>query len=332
MKFKFYLSLVSSVAVGIFVAIGVLSVGSFVVDYIKTQSYAIYDSASDLGSGKEYEIEEKKVEELSKTDEGVPVRDKYFLYEESQDFPKLTSQAYLVADLDNGQIIKQRNRDEIYSIASLTKLLTALVSLETLDQNDQTTVSYNAVNTYGKQGGLYSGQKIMIFDLLYPLLLESSNDAGEALAEHGKRSVFMENMNGKAKSIGLFDSYFDDPSGLSQYNVSTADDLFKLLRYIYKKQRDILEITKLREYENVENKWFNNSRFRSDGRYYGGKNGYTDEALYTLVSVFDLPLVDGAKYLESNDRRIAIILLKGTDTEGDTREIISWLLDNIYYQ
>lgn len=332
MKFKFYLGLILSIAVGIFVAIGVLTVGSFAVNYIKTKSYAIYESADDLGSGKEYEIEEKKVDESSKAEEGDSITGKYFLYENSRDFPDLTSDAYLVADLDNGQIIKQTNRDNVYSIASLTKLLTAVVSLETLDQDDQTMVSYSAVNTYGKQGGLYSGQRINVFDLLYPLLLESSNDAGEVLAEYGKRDIFVENMNGKAKSMGLFDSYFDDPSGLSPYNVSTADDLFKLIRYIYQNQRGILEITKLKDYENGEDKWFSNSRFRNDDRYYGGKNGYTDEAFHTLISIFNLPLADGAEDLESRDRRIAIILLKGTDTEGDTREIISWLLDNIYYQ
>jgi|AntRauTorckE6833_2_1112554.scaffolds.fasta_scaffold03333_6 D-alanyl-D-alanine carboxypeptidase len=332
MKFKFFLGVGVSIFVGVFVALGVLSVGTIAVNYIKTQSYAIYDSANDLGAKNEYEIEEKKVDDVFLEEDENVIKNRYFLYENSSDFPTVTSESYLVVDLDSGQMIRQKNQDSIYSIASLTKLLTALVSLETLNQDDETKVSYSAVNTYGGQGNLYSGQKIKIFDLLYPLLLESSNDAAEVIAEHNKREVFLENMNGKARSIGLFDSHFYDPSGLSQYNISTVTDLFKLVQYIYQEQKGIFQITKLRDYELDDNKWFSNSRFRNDDRYYGGKNGYTDEALYTLVSIFDLPLVEGRDDLESNDRRIAIILLKGMETEDDTRAIISWLLDNIYYQ
>jgi len=332
MKFKFYTGIAISIIVGFFVAAGVLQTGTVAFKYIQSAGYALYESVGDLGSSEEYGIEEKKVEETD------PVKDllesRYYFYENSDNFPRITSRAYLVADLDTGKIIKQSNRDKKYPIASLTKLMTALVSVETVNQDGDARVSYDAINTYGRQGNLYSGQVLKASDFLYPLLLESSNDASEVIAEFSGRKFFLANMNGKARSVGLVNTSFGDPSGLSYENISTVEDLFKLVQYIYKNEAKILEITKQKNQEIDDNVWFSNSRFRNDERYYGGKNGYTDEALHTLISIFDLPLGESEGLIDdiTEDRRIAIILLKGDETEDDTRDIISWLLNNIYYQ
>jgi len=338
MKIKLYTSFILAVAVGLFFATGVLYTGSYVFNLVKSKSYALYETASDLGGKDFYGIIEESVEVKDSVINNLN-RDKgnYYLFDKSKSFPKITSQSYLVVDLDSGELIKQKNRDVVYPIASLTKLMTALVSIETIDQEKETRVSYNAVNTYGKQGSLYSGQKINIGDLLYPLLLESSNDAAEVISEAESAKFFMANMNGKAKSIGLVNTYFDDPSGLSQYNVSSAEELFKMIQYIYENEPNIFEISKLKNFDNQDYKWFSNSRFRNDSNYYGGKNGYTDEALHTLISIFDLPLVELDTATNNNsaidlNRRIAIILLKGDETEDDTRSIVLWLLNNVYYQ
>lgn len=240
-------------------------------------------------------------------------------------FPQISSQSYVVADLETGEIIKQKNKGKIYPIASLSKLMTALVSLDTVNQYNQTLVSASAVATYGKQGSLKQGELLTIGDLIFPLLLESSNDAAEVIAEYAGRSFFIHNMNGKAKSIGLDNTSFEDPSGLSQNNVSTASDLFKLMKYIHDFKSYILDITLMKEYELGSHIWYSNSKFRNDDNYLGGKNGYTDEALHTLISTFDLPLVDGG------NREIAIILLYGDDTEKDTRNIIKYLLSNVEF-
>jgi len=331
-KFKFYTGIVLSIIAGFFVATGVLQTGTFAFKYIQSAGYALYESVGDLGASEDYGINEKKVEESNSVKDLLDSR--YYFYENYSDFPRITSGAYLVADLDSGKIIKQSNIDIKYPIASLTKLMTALVSVETVNQDGNAMVSYDAINTYGKQGNLYSGQVLKVSDLLYPLLLESSNDAAEVIAESSGRNFFLANMNGKARSIGLTETSFGDPSGLSYENISTAEDLFTLVQYIYKNEPEILEITKQKNQEIDDNIWFSNSRFRNDDRYYGGKNGYTDEALHTLISIFDLPL--GEEVMldseELQDRRIAIILLKGDETEDDTRDIISWLLNNTYYQ
>jgi hypothetical protein len=240
-------------------------------------------------------------------------------------FPKITAKSYMVADLDSGAVITSYGEKIPLPIASLSKMMTALVSLETINQYKETKVSRTAYGTYGAQGNLLTGEKIKISDVLYPLLLESSNDAAEVLAEFAGRSTFIKNMNDKAASIGLFNTSFEDPSGLSKNNISTAEDLFKLARYIYKYKSYIFEITKLKDYTSGKHTWYSNSKFRNDDNYLGGKNGYTDEAHHTLVTMIELPLGEFQK------RKIAIVLLNAEKTEKDARAIILYLLNNVYY-
>lgn len=240
-------------------------------------------------------------------------------------FPKITAKSYMVADLDSGSVITAYGEKVQLPIASLSKMMTALVSLETINQYKETKVSRTAYGTYGAQGNLLTGEKIKISDVLYPLLLESSNDAAEVLAEFAGRETFIKNMNDKAISIGLFNTEFEDPSGLSKNNVSTAEDLFKLARYIYKYKSYIFEITKLKDYTSGKHTWYSNSKFRNDENYLGGKNGYTDEAHHTLVTMVELPLGEFQK------RKIAIVLLNAEKTEKDARAIILYLLNNVYY-
>jgi len=240
-------------------------------------------------------------------------------------FPKITAKSYMVADLDSGAVITASGEKVQLPIASLSKMMTALVSLETINQYKETKVSRAAYGTYGAQGNLLTGEKIKISDVLYPLLLESSNDAAEVLAEFSGRSTFIKNMNDKAASIGLLNTSFEDPSGLSKNNVSTAEDLFKLAKYIYKYKSYIFDITKLKDYTQGKHTWYSNSKFRNDENYLGGKNGYTDEAHHTLVTMVELPLGEFKK------RKIAIVLLNAEKTEKDARAIILYLLNNVYY-
>lgn len=237
---------------------------------------------------------------------------------------RVTSDAFLVADLDTGEVILERNTDEIFPIASLTKLMTALVSLEAVNQFTVTTISQEAVDTYGYQGNLQEGEKIKVQDLIFPLLLTSSNDAAEAIAEHAGRDYFMKLMNQKADSIGLIHTTFEDPSGLSKNNVSTAEDLFRLAQYIYKSKRYIFDVTRMDVYDHANHTWYNNSRFVKDNRYLGSKNGYTDEALKTLIVNHVLDM-NGAK------RNVAIILLHGTDSVKDVKTILQYLSKDIEF-
>lgn len=239
--------------------------------------------------------------------------------------PKVTALSYLVADLDSGDVILEKNKDLVRPIASITKLMTAIVSLEIINQFNETTISKRAADTYGAQGNLYAGEVIMVRDLLYPLLLESSNDAAEAIAEVVGRNYFIETMNEKADAMGLDATEFDDASGLSANNVSTAHDLFELSRYLQHYKRYVFDVTTRQEQEVGTRTWQNTSRFRNDEEYIGGKNGYTDEAMHTLIAMFELPLA------EFENRNIAIILLGSQNREEDARALLEYVQKYVYY-
>lgn len=235
----------------------------------------------------------------------------------------LSAESYLVADIDTGEVIIEKNKDRILPIASVTKLMTALVSLETLNQSELTTIKKESYKTYSKTGRLLLNEKITIGDLIYPLLLESSNMSAEAIARAHNRTVFLDQMNEKAKAIGMSNTSFEDPSGLSENNISTASDLFKQARYIYKYKKYIFDITKEGKKTVGRHEWRNMNNLYSLENYIGGKNGYTDEANRTLVALFKLPLS------EFESRTVALILLRSENRKQDTVEIIKFLTNNV---
>jgi len=249
----------------------------------------------------------------------------YRKMDDSINFPKVTAKSYLVADLDTGEIIESREPYDIYAIASISKLMTALVSVETIDQYSQVSVPKFAVETLGVQGGLRAGEILSANDLLYALLLESSNDAAEALAGFAGRDDFIKNMNNRAAALGLDGTTFLDPSGLSEGNKSTSNDLFKLFQYIRENHPEIIKITDTKSHKAKKHTWFNNNKFINDRLYTGGKNGFTSAAKHTLLTTFELPLSD------SGSRNVAIVLLQSDKTEKDTRDILFYLLRNISY-
>lgn len=236
----------------------------------------------------------------------------------------ISSDAFIVADVDSGSIIFEKDSTKVMPIASLSKMMTALISLDVINQYNTATVSRSAWGTYGSQGELKVGDRLAIGDLLFPLLLESSNDAAEVLAEYYGRDSFMARMNERAKAIGMFNTSYEDPSGLSYNNISTAEDLFRLTQYIERHKRFIFDTSLLPSKSMNKYLWRNNSRFIDHKWYRGGKNGYTDEAQKTLVTLFDIPFKD-------EKRTISIILLHGSDTTSDTRKILSYLENNVEF-
>ncbi len=101
----------------------------------------------------------------------------YYFLKDGYSLPRTSALAYLAGDIDTGEIIIEKNPGSVLPIASVSKLITSLVSLDVIPQKELITVSRSSVNTYGKSGGLGFGEKILAEDLLYPLLIESSNDA-----------------------------------------------------------------------------------------------------------------------------------------------------------
>lgn len=252
---------------------------------------------------------------------------KRYVVTDDKAFPKISAKYFLIGDLDTGQIIASHEESKSVPIASLTKLMTAVVADESIGLDKETAISNTAVDTYGRQGSLKRGEVYSVEELLYPLLLESSNDAAEAIAEYDNHFAFMLDMNAKAKLLEMTETSFEDPSGLSKNNVSSANDLFKLVQYIHKYRNYIFDISKEKSHRIGNKVWYSNSRFRNDSNYIGGKNGYTDEAGKTNIGIFSLPL-EG----EDGFRNIVVIILHSRDIEKDTRAVTSYLNKYVYYQ
>ncbi len=254
------------------------------------------------------------------------VTTQYSYFFKNQDIKlNISASTYVVGDLNTGEIILAKNQDTVFPVASVSKLMTALLVKELWKDGDIAKVSKRALATYGGNGNLRLGEKIKVNDLLYPLLLESSNDAAEVLAEYYGRDSFISKMNQEAEKLQLTSTIFKDPSGLSTSNKSTAGDMFKLVGYLYQKQPEILNITTKRSYNNKKYVWSNISQFLQNTGYGGGKSGYNDAAKETGVAIFRIPLA------QSGTRPIGIVLLQSNDRHKDINKIIKYLNKNIYY-
>jgi hypothetical protein len=248
-------------------------------------------------------------------------------------FPKISASGFLVADLDSGYIIAQRNSEASFPIASLTKLMTALVVEEQADLKKTIVVRSDMLKPYGATRGLAAGARYALEQLFYPLLRESSNDAAEILSGFLGRGNTIAAMNERAGSLLMEKTYFADAHGISSANTSSARDLFYLARYVADNHQEIFDITKGVNpvgfsscvFPNLANKNF----FSRYPNFIGGKTGYITESNYNGVFLFNLP-VAGEK-----ERKVAIILLGAPhwqsgygNLKDDAVGVLAWLYQN----
>lgn len=238
------------------------------------------------------------------------------------DWPRDTgvqAEAGIVVDMDSGAVLFGQNIHLPYPPASITKLLTALVVLEHCQLDETVEFSETAVNSVesdsGNKLGSVAGDRLSVEDCLYGMLLESSNQAANALAEHTAGFIpdFVEMMNEKIAQLGCTESHFDNPSGLNgdtQY--VSAYDMAIIARAAFSNE-ELLTISstlsrKLAGTANypggitVENE---NRLIKPDDELYypsakAGKTGYLIAAGNTLVT-----------YGEENGRRLVSVILKG---------------------
>ncbi len=144
--------------------------------------------------------------------------------------------AYLVVDMDNGNVIAEKNANYPFPIASLTKIMTAIVALDLASLDDLFTVSEDAASQIPTKIGVVAGQQLTLEELLHAVMLTSANDAAEVIREgideKYKSQVFIRAMNKKAELLGLKNTHFTNPQGFDSPNhFSTAEDLAKLTHY-----------------------------------------------------------------------------------------------------
>jgi D-alanyl-D-alanine carboxypeptidase (penicillin-binding protein 5/6) len=153
--------------------------------------------------------------------------------------PIVSAPGAALADLDTGQLLWTKEPKAQRPIASVTKIMTAVLVLERADPEDVVTVSDRAASGGPTAGisnlGLLPGERVRVEDLLYALMLQSANDAALALAEHVSGSVeaFVKLMNRKAVRLGLRQTEFLSPGGLDDRGHSSPADLVRLTRAAY---------------------------------------------------------------------------------------------------
>ena len=235
--------------------------------------------------------------------------------------PEIEAESAAIFDLTDEKFIYQKNIKKELPIASLTKIMTALVVLENLNLDDTIIISEEALKAEGIQGGLVAGETLSIKNLLYIMLVESSNDAAIALAD-AVADDFISLMNKKALSLGLENTYFAEPTGISKWNYSTASDLAKIIKHSLTSPLiwEILEIKEIEIFSEdsvVQHGLLStNKLLETISDLVGGKTGFTEEAGGCLITLI--------KISEKTDRYFTTIILGSKNRELESKKLIEW--------
>lgn len=204
--------------------------------------------------------------------------------------PSISAQQAIVIDQSTGEVLYEKEANSPQLIASITKIMTAIIAIESGKLEEHVTVSRNAVMTEGSSIYLVEGEKIKLVDLVYGLMLRSGNDASVAIAEHVGGSIegFVYLMNEKTAWLGMNNSMFENPHGLDgEAHHSTAYDMALLTKYALENP-EFIEVIGAKSFQssNRTYAWGNKNKLLT--MYYphtiGGKTGYTKAAGRTLVT------------------------------------------------
>lgn len=278
-------------------------------------------------------------------------KDIYTVTGDENELPDLLSQSAIVVDMNTGYTIVEKNiKDKLYP-ASITKIMTALLTLENAKMNDVVTFSYEAVFTVeaGSSAAYVDvDEQLTVEQCLYGLMLISGNDLANGLAEHvgGSMTGFANMMTDKAEELGCLNTNFTNAHGLHDDNhYTTAYDMAIISKYAYEKAKGTYNNETGKElsfktlcstgfYEcQPTNKqpeirqWRNNNRLINAYKeeYYedciGGKTGYTDKAGGTLVT-----------FAEINGRTLMCVVMKSANSlsaYADTTNLYDYVKENV---
>jgi serine-type D-Ala-D-Ala carboxypeptidase (penicillin-binding protein 5/6) len=251
---------------------------------------------------------------------------------------EITAKSALFVEINSGEVLYYKNPDERLRIASLKKIMTAIVTLENRNLDDLLTVSERAASFVPDKMYLRSGEKLTVRELLQGLFLVSANDAAEVLAERvlSSRSKFIGEMNNKALELGMNNTLFINPSGLEEddpddeskliEHYSTALDVLLMSRYAIKKWPilvdEITSKTKIEIPATDTHKAYTLETginlVPTNPEVLGFKTGYTPEAGLTL-----------ATYAKKGDKEIIGILLGSTKRRDDARALIEYSFNKL---
>lgn len=207
----------------------------------------------------------------------------------SANYDQYISKSYIVMDANSKNVIEGKNIHLVRNVASVSKIMTALVAIEKGNLDKEITILEEDLNTYGSSIYLKEGNTISLLDLIYGLMLRSGNDAALAIARGVSGSVeeFVILMNEKASDIGMKNSLFNNPSGLDaneEGNFSTSYDLAILMSEAISNEL-FAKIINTKSYKSEIGTWKNKNKLLTNYKYnLGGKTGFTDKARRTLVT------------------------------------------------
>jgi D-alanyl-D-alanine carboxypeptidase (penicillin-binding protein 5/6) len=237
---------------------------------------------------------------------------------------ELTAVSYLAIDVPSVTILTAKEEDRPWPPASITKVMTATVALDNYPLDEVVKVGNYQVE--GQKIDLIPGEEISVEDLLYGMLVESGNDAAEALARHDPkgRDAFIEKMNEKAKLWHLDNTRFVNPSGIDDnYHFSTALDLARLTTMaLHNEEFDRIIATEEKTVTSIDGtishqlKTTNQLLNQVDG-VKGVKTGWTEESGESLVIL-----------TERDGHRVLTVMLGSQDRFGETKQLIEWVFAN----
>ena len=243
----------------------------------------------------------------------------------------------IVIDADTGTVLWGQNIHNQYFPASITKIMTALIVIETCSLDETVTFSHNAVfnvEAGSSNAGINEGDKLSVKDCLYALLLKSANEAANALAEHvaGSTEAFADMMNAKAKELGCTDTHFANPSGLNDPEHYTSTYDMALIARAAFLNPTFEEIDSTAYYKLPPNSinpegltiYPGHKMLKKSTPYYypgivGGKTGYTTLAGNTLVTC-----------ARKNGLKLIAVILKGSTPQywTDTKNLLDFGFEN----
>ncbi len=239
--------------------------------------------------------------------------------------PAVTAQAAYFIDLGSGEVLYQKNIYQRLPIASLVKIMTAIVTLENHSFSDEILISSKAAGMEPDKMLLQAGESMTVEEIMYGIFMVSANDGSQALCEGSAVDceTFIDNMNKKAAQLGMRDTLFINPSGLQEdgkQQYSTAFDVALMSRYLISYFPHILDISstphilipKTQRHQDYEMYSGINLLTTYPG-VKGLKTGYTPEAGMTLVS-----------YAERDGKKVLGVLLDSKSRRDEAKALLDY--------
>ena len=244
--------------------------------------------------------------------------------------PNINAKSAIVIDYKTGLPLWQKNPELVLPIASLTKLMTALVLLDLgLDWSQEVEINADDNSIEGARLKVPTGVKVTLEDVFRAMLVGSANNATQTLvsATGLGEAAFVEKMNQKAFDLGLENTVFVEPTGLSENNVSTVVDYVKIAKEAFSKEK-VRSLSVLQEHlmettdgQFIQVKNTNKLVRESYLNIAGSKTGFTYEAGYCLVMLLQN---------QAGDQIISLVLNSETDIirQNDSKAIEAWTFGN----